>query len=179
MLKLRCRIKAKNSNFHVGLATLDGRRRPHRCTEGGRDPSLCTALFCRWNSTGSNQIAVFQVDCSHPLNACHVWILHTLDWLRGATNTHFNKWYSSLLANTHLNITIFIRYCVTGQNKTVDRLGSRPPARLWLHVAFNRGAIYTWGWSDPLPGTLEQGQYSRKLALWLWLLLLFHVPCFS
>ncbi len=44
-----------------------------------------------------------------------------LDWLRGVTNTHFNKWYSSLLANTHLNITIFIRYCVTGQNKTVDK----------------------------------------------------------
>ncbi len=62
-----------------------------------------------------------QSDCSisSGLNACHVWILHTLDWLRGVINTHFNKWYSSLLANTHLNITIFIRYCVTGQNKTV------------------------------------------------------------
>ncbi len=54
---------------------------------------------------------------------------YTVYWLRGVINTHFNKWYSSLfslLANTHLNITIFIRYCVTGQNK---RLGSRPPAQ--------------------------------------------------
>ena len=29
-------------------------------------------------------------------------------------------------------------------------------------MAFDRGAIYR---SDSLPGTLEQGQYSRKLAL--------------
>ena len=33
------------------------------------------------------------------------------------------------MANAHLNITISIRYCITGQNKTVDKLDSRPPAQ--------------------------------------------------
>ncbi len=47
-----------------------------------------------------------------PTQLYHMWILHTLDWLRGVANTHFNKWYSSLF---------------TDQNKTVDRLDSRPP----------------------------------------------------
>ncbi len=56
------------SAIDLPCTSVDGRRRPHRCTAGGRDTSLSTVLFCRWNYTGSNQIAVFQVDCSHPLN---------------------------------------------------------------------------------------------------------------
>ncbi len=36
-----------------------------------------------------------------PTQLYHVWILHTLDWLRGVANTHFNKWYSSLLTDIH------------------------------------------------------------------------------
>ncbi len=87
------------------------------CSAGGIPPAPIRLQYFKW--TAHTHLT--------PPATCEFCI--QLDWLRGVINTHFNKWYSSLLANTHLNITIFIRYCVTGQNKTVHRLGSRPPAQ--------------------------------------------------